>query len=116
MLDNLAAKFGCIKVRNDNYNVLVSLNADAPEESAAKKLTAENWRAAFTEQLQHYKDDGFERINPSILKADIQAAYPDFTERAIGFKRFSDVLKQMEKDNLLALELDDQKNMLIKML
>ena len=116
LLNKLASKFGTIRVKNDNYNVLVSLNADAPEESSTKKLTAENWRAAFTEQLQHYKDDGFERINPSILKADIQAAYPDYSERGIGFKRFSDVLKQMEKDGLLALEMDEQKNMLIKML
>ena len=116
LLNKLAAKFGTIRVKNDNYNVLVSLNADAPEENTAKKLTADNWRAAFTEQLQHYRDDGFERINPSILKADIQAAYPDYSERGIGFKRFSDVLKQMERDRLLALELDEQKNMLIKML
>ena len=116
LLNNLAAKFGSIKVRNDNYNVLVSLNADAPEESAGGKLTQENWRAAFTEQLQHYKDDGFQRINPSILKADIQAAFPDFTERAIGFKRFSDVLRQMEKDRLLKLEMDEQKNILIRMI
>lgn len=117
LLNKLAAKFGTIRVKNDNYNVLVSLNADAPEESSGKKqLTQENWRNAFTEQLQHYKDDGFERINPSILKADIQAAYPDFSERSIGFKRFSDVLRQMEKDNLLKLEMDGQKNMLVKML
>lgn len=115
LLNKLATKFGTIRVKNDNYNVLVSLNADAPEASK-KQLTQENWRAAFSEQLQHYKDDGFERINPSILKADIQAAYPDFSERTIGFKRFSDVLKQMEKDGLLQLEMDDQKNMLIKML
>ena len=116
LLNKLAAKFGTIRVKNDNYNVLVSLNADAPEETSAKKLNADTWRAAFTEQLQRYKDDGFERINPSILKADIQAAYPDYSERSIGFKRFSDVLKQMEKDHLLALEMDEQKNMLIKML
>lgn len=115
LLNKLATKFGTIRVKNDNYNVLVSLNADAPEASK-KQLTQENWRTAFSEQLQHYKDDGFERINPSILKADIQAAYPDFSERTIGFKRFSDVLKQMEKDGLLQLEMDDQKNMLIKML
>ena len=62
--------------------------------------------------MRHY----FFAPNPSILKADIQAAYPDFTERTIGFKRFSDVLKQMEKDRLLTLEMDEQKNMLIKML
>ena len=116
LLNKLAAKFGSIRVKNDNYNVLVSLNADAPDAACKKQLTPENWRTAFTEQLQHYKDDGFERITPSILKADIQAAYPDFTERAIGFKRFSDVLKQMAKDNLLRLEMDGQKNMLIKML
>ena len=117
LLNKLAAKFGTIKVRNDNYNVLVSLNADAADEPTGKKqLTADNWRAAFLEQLQHYKDDGFERINPSILKADIQAAYPDYSDRAIGFRRFSDVLKQMEKDRLLVLEMDEQNNMLIKML
>ncbi|MBQ9263110.1 MAG: NYN domain-containing protein [Clostridia bacterium] len=117
LLYKLASKFGTIKVKNDNYNVMVSLNADAPEESAGKKqLTQDTWRSAFTEQLQHYKDDGFERINPSILKADIQASYPDFSERSIGFKRFSDVLKQMEKEHLLTLEMDEQKNMLVKML
>ena len=117
LLNKLAAQFGTIRVKNDNYNMLVSLNADAPEDAAARKqLTPDTWRAAFTEQLQHYKDDGFERVNPSILKADIQAAYPDYSERAIGFKRFSDVLRQMEKEKLLALETDEQKNILVKML
>ena len=117
LLNKLAAQFGSIRVKNDNYNMLVSLNADAPEDAAARKqLTPDTWRAAFTEQLQHYKDDGFERVNPSILKADIQAAYPDYSERAIGFKRFSDVLRQMEKEKLLALETDEQKNILVKML
>ncbi len=116
LLNKLSAKFGSIRVKNDNYNVLVALNADAPDDGKIRQLTPENWRNAFSEQLQHYKDDGFERINPSILKADIQAAYPDYSERAIGFKRFSDVLRQMEKDSLLKLEMDGQKNMLIKML
>lgn len=117
LLNKLASQFGSIRVKNDNYNMLVSLNADAPDEAAGKRqLTADTWRGAFMEQLQHYKDDGFDRVNPSILKADIQAAFPDYSERAIGFKRFSDVLRQMEKEGLLALETDDQKNMLVKML
>ena len=115
LLNKLASKFGTLRVRNDNYNVMVSLNADAPEAPGKKSLSADNWRAAFCEQLQRYKDDGFERVNPSILKADIQAAYPDYTEHTIGFKRFSDVLKQMEREKLLQLEFDEQKNMLIKM-
>ncbi|NLZ88732.1 MAG: hypothetical protein GX916_04455, partial [Clostridiales bacterium] len=54
--------------------------------------------------------------NPSILKADIQSLYPDFTEKSIGFKRFSDLLKALDKENILALEMDGQNNMLIKML
>ena len=115
LLNKLSQKFGTIRIKNDNFNVLVSL---VGEETASKQeqLTRDNWKTIFTEQLRHYKDDGFERINPSILKADITAAYPDFSEKSIGFKRFSDVLKQLEKDKRLSLEMDEQKNMLIRML
>ena len=109
------AEAGSIAVKNDNYNVLVSLNQDDTQ-SKGSQLNASNWQQAFAEQLQHYKDDGFERINPSILKADIQATYPDFTEKSIGFKRFSDVLKELEKNKVLRLDTDDQKNLLIQML
>ncbi|MBE5776250.1 MAG: NYN domain-containing protein [Clostridiales bacterium] len=113
LLTKLSQKFGTIRIKNDNFNVLVSL---VGEENAARQeqMTRDNWKAVFTEQLRHYRDDGFERINPSILKADITAAYPDFSEKAIGFKRFSDVLKQLEKDKVLSLEMDEQKNMLIR--
>ncbi|MHC1786670.1 MAG: NYN domain-containing protein [Christensenellales bacterium] len=118
LLTTLSAKYGVIKVRSDNYNVMVSLARDAQENGKADKpqLTKENWIAAFREQLDHYKQDGFERINPSILKADVQSLYPDFSEKSVGFKRFSDVLKQLEKESVLKLEMDQQKNMLIKML
>ena len=46
----------------------------------------------------------------------IITAYPDFNERSIGFKRFSDVMKQLEKDGLVIVEMDEQKTMLIKLL
>ncbi|MBQ6528205.1 MAG: OST-HTH/LOTUS domain-containing protein, partial [Clostridia bacterium] len=59
---------------------------------------------------------GFDRINPSILKADILTTYPDFNERSIGFKRFSDVMKQLEKDGLVKVEMDEQKTMLVQLL
>ena len=55
-------------------------------------------------------------MNPSILKADIITAYPGFTEKSIGFKRFSDVMKQLEKEGLLIVEMDEQKTMLIQLL
>ena len=107
-----------ISVKSDNFNVLVSLNQEeaAPSGKSENQLNQSNWQQAFAEQLQHYKDDGFERINPSILKEDIQASYPDFQERAIGFKRFSDVLKELQKNGILSLESDDKKNLLIRML
>ena len=114
LLSNLAAKFGDLKIKNDNFNVMVSLNA--AEQETAPQLTRENWREAFAAQLKAYKDGGFDRVNPSILKADILTTYPNFNERAIGFKRFSDIMKQLEKDGLLVVELDEQKTMLIKLL
>ena len=43
-------------------------------------MNKENWRALIREQLARYREDGFERINPSILKADIQASFPGFSE------------------------------------
>ncbi len=118
LLTKLSQQYGVIKVRSDNYNVMVSLAAEeaGADSKAGNQLTQENWVEAFREQLKHYKDDGFERINPSILKADIQSLYPDFQEKTVGFKRFSDLLKALEKEKVLALEMDQQRNMLIKML
>ena len=117
LLTKLANRFGDLKVQNDNYNVMVSLanTADSSEE-AIPQLTRDNWREAFAAQIKAYKEGGFDRVNPSILKADIITAYPDFTEKAIGFRRFSDVMKQLEKDGLVAVEMDEQKTMLIQLL
>ena len=114
LLDKLSQKYGNFRIRSDNFNVMVSLALPANGKETAVQLTKDNWRDAFREQLSRYKEDGFERINPSILKADIQASYPDFSERTLGFKRFSDVLKALEKDKLLSVDMDEQKTMLIR--
>ena len=113
LLSNLAAKFGSLRIKNDNFNMMVSLNA--PEQEAMPQLTRDNWREAFAAQLKAYKDGGFDRVNPSILKADILTTYPNFNERSIGFKRFSDIMKQLEKEGMLVVEMDEQKTMLIKL-
>ncbi len=117
LLQKLASKFGDIRVTNSNYNVMVALTA--PAESAEEEqvqLTRENWHEAFDAQLRAYKDGGFDRINPSILKADILTTYPGFTEKALGFKRFSEVVKQLEKDGLVKVEMDEENTMMIKLL
>ena len=118
LLMKLANRFGDLQVFNDNYNVTVSLSGGDSSENgeAIPQLTRENWKEAFKAQILAYKEGGFERVNPSILKADIITAYPDFNERAIGFKRFSDVMKQLEKDGIITVEMDEQKTMLIKLL
>lgn len=116
LLQKLAAKFGDLRVTNDNFNVMVSLAAqtDAGEEQI--QLTRENWHEAFEAQLKAYKEGGFDRINPSILKADILTTYPDYNERAIGFKRFSEVMKQLEKDGLVQVEMDEENTMMLKLM
>ncbi len=117
LLVKLQNKFGDIRVKNDNYNVIVYLNTHSDEgPDTSLQLTKDNWKEAFEAQLQAYKEGGFDRINPSILKADILTTYPDFNERTIGFKRFSDVMKQLEKDGLVEVEMDEQKTMLVKLL
>ena len=114
LLDKLSRKFGALHIRLDNFNVMVSVAATAKEAEPVAQLTRDNWRALVGEQLARYKEDGFERINPSILKTAIQADYPDFEERQIGFKRFSDVMKELEKRQLLVVEMDEAHTMLLR--
>jgi len=107
----VAARSSRLKVWTEDSSLKIGLNgSDAP----TPQLNKENWLPAFREYLAQYKADGFERINPSILKAAIQADYPDFEEKAIGFKRFSDVMKRLEKEKLLTVEMDGAHTMLLK--
>lgn len=70
LLTKLSQRFGELRVKNDNFNMMVNLNS-AESAEGRPQLTKDNWREAFAAQLQAYKDGGFERVNPSILKADI---------------------------------------------
>lgn len=100
-----------LHARTEASSLIVSIGgANAP----GQQLNRSNWIPAFRERLERFKDDGFERINPSILKTAIQTDYPDFEERQIGFKRFSDIMKRLEKENLLVIEMDEQHTMLLK--
>ena len=91
--------------------LMIDLDTDEAEEGTLDKT---NWLPAFQQALAHFKDEGFERVNPSILKATIQADYPSFEEKQIGFKRFSDVMKALEKQGLLVIEMDDAHTMLLR--
>ena len=96
----------------ENSSLMIGL--DTEDEEAEPKLDKNNWVTAFEQALEHFKDEGFDRVNPSILKATIQADYPSFEEKQIGFKRFSDVMKALEKRGLLVIEMDDAHTMLLR--
>ena len=96
----------------ENSSLMIGLEAEDSDHEP--KLDKNNWLPAFEQALEHFKDEGFERVNPSILKATIQADYPSFEEKQIGFKRFSDVMKELEKRGLLVVEMDEAHTMLLK--
>jgi len=114
LLTGLEQRFSTFHVASDSYNVIVRLQSD--DASAPKQITKDNFVEAFSAQLDAYKENGFDRVNPSILKAAIQNEYPNFSERAVGFKRFSDLLRHLEKAGLLEIEMDEQKSLLVKIL
>ena len=95
LIARLSQQFGAFSVESEQFNVIVSLNQ--PHVTAGEQITRENYIRIFSRILSEYKEDGFDRVNPSILKSAVQADYPDFTERQIGLRRFSDVLRALEK-------------------
>ena len=88
------------------------------EENAAhpEALTRDNFVRIFEKYLRQYKDEGFERVDPSILKSAVTNEYPDFTERSIGMRRFSDVLRALEREKLVRLEMNGQRTLLVHIL
>ena len=96
---HLEKRFGHIKTVSDEYSLLVrAATSEADEAGQVETINKENFIQVFSEIFRRYKDEGFERVNPSIVKAAIQSAYPDFDEKQIGFRRFSDVIKRREKE------------------
>lgn len=113
LLLHIEKEYGNITVTNDNYNVIISLRS---ETEARAEITRENYMDIFATQLSLYKDNGFDCVNPSILKGDIQTEYPNFNERQLGCKRFSDLLKTLERKGLCKIDMDEQNTMLVRIL
>jgi len=100
-------------VESEQYNLIVRLHQAY---AAIEQINRDNYVAVFSRILSAYKEDGFDRVNPSILKSAVQALYPDFTERQVGLRRFSDVLRTLEREKLLKLQMDEGGNMLVHIL
>lgn len=79
-----------------------------------RKIDASNYSFVFRQRLAEFHADGFDRVNPSIVKAAIQKEYPEFDERSLGFKRFSDLLRALEQKGVLRIEMTDSGTMIIR--
>lgn len=115
LLARLESEFSSIRIVNENFNVIVQLTHDTIE-GDLEPLTRDSFVRVFKRYLQRYKDDGFERIDPSVLKSAVTNEYPDFSERSIGMRRFSDVLRALEKEKLVRLEMSGQRTLLVHIL
>ena len=113
LLAALEQKYEDFHIKNDNFSVKLSIRG---KETDAAPLTLENWTAAFSDALLIYKDEGFDRVDPSILKAAVTNKYPGFDEKQLGFKKFSDLLKYLEKYKYIKIETSDDSNMLVRIL
>ena len=113
LLSRLAQQFASFTMESEEYSLILRLNQAY---AAVEQLTRDNYVGVFARILSAYKEDGFDRVNPSILKSAVQALYPDFTERQVGLRRFSDVLRTLEREHLLTLKTDESGNMLVHIL
>ena len=111
LIAELSSRFGAFTVISEQHNMKLSLNQAG---GAGDQLTRDNFIPAFRKILDVYKSEGFDRVNPSVLKAAVLEVYPDFSERQIGHRRFSDVLRDLEREKLLKVETDDGGNMLVR--
>jgi len=113
LLKILKNKFKSISLKDDNNIIMVALSQD---EKMTSKISKTNWKEIFVQKLKDFKEDGFERVNPSIVKSSLQSDYPGFDEKDLGFKRFSDMMKELEKDKVVKVEFDDTHSMLLKII
>jgi hypothetical protein len=115
LIAELSARYSAFSVTSEQHNIKLSLNQGSTQGGRnAEQLTRENYTAVFTKILGEYKRAGFERINPPVLKSAVLESYPDFTERQIGYRRFSDILRDLEKAGLLKIEMSEGGNMLVR--
>ena len=114
LLNTLESKYNTIKVFGDYNSLKVKLRGE--KKGVSGEITKANWVSVMQGQLNKLKNNGFERVNPSIIKSELQKEFPDFDERQIGFKRFSDMMKRLEKEKIVAIEFNEAKTMLIKIL
>ncbi len=116
LLIALEEKYGTIHCETDHYSLKVSLATPNQKRGGSKAMRRGNWIEQVQEILDRLKADGFERVNPSIIKESICDVYPDFSEREAGYRKFSDMMKALERAGRIRISTDESMNMLITIL
>ena len=61
-------------MEDDHHSLKVSLD-NGGEAASPVKLNRSNWKSMVADILKKFKEDGFDRVNPSIVKAAVQDVY-----------------------------------------
>lgn len=111
LLQRLKNRFNSLGLKTQHSSLKVYLISN---ESQHKLIDSQNFGYVFRQQLAEFQSNGFDRVNPSIIKAAVQKEYPEFDERALGFKRFSDLLRALENRGILRIEMTESGTMIIR--
>ena len=114
LLSDLQRRQRHIVVENNDFSVKVRLSAERTVTTVQVSKT--NWTDHVKKVLDKLKEEDFRRVNPSVIKEAMLEEYPGFDERAIGFKKFSDMLRALEQQDIVLIEYDEQRAMLVRIL
>jgi uncharacterized protein (TIGR00288 family) len=114
LLNTLESRYNTIQVFGDTNSLKVKMKGES--KAVSREITKQNWISIVQNHLNKLKSNGFNRVNPSIIKSELQKEFPAFDERQIGYKKFSDMMKRLERENIISIEFNEAKTMLIKIL
>jgi uncharacterized LabA/DUF88 family protein len=114
LLADLQRRFRHIVVESNEFSVKVRLSSELKVSDV--QLNKSNWVDLVKKVLNKLKEEDFRRVNPSIIKEALLEAYPGFDERLIGFKKFSDMIRALEQRDIVLVEYDEQRSMLVRIL
>lgn len=112
LLNTLKHKYRRLELFGDHNSLKVKITSK--DKAKLGEISKANWKSVFRALLDKLKDNGFERVNPSIIKAELQKDHPGFDEHQIGFRKFSDLMKSLEKEGIIDIEFNEARTMLIK--
>ena len=112
-LEDLCTEYHTFSLHGEQNSLQIKTSKPPkPNKHMDKKASIE----AIKVILKDFKQEGFERVNPSIIKARVMAEYPDFDEQKLGFKKFSDLLKILEDNHIIHIVFNEAKTMLVRII